>query len=147
MRMTHVAYRGGAQIVNDLLAGHVQAAMMGIGPVAAHIRAGKVRGYAVTSAHRFSALPDIPTMAEAGIPGLELRQWFGVAAPKGVPNDIIKRLNKEINSAINQPEVRALIVQQGIEPANSPPDAFTAIYAEDNRLYKDLAIRFGIKIE
>lgn len=145
--MTHVPYRGGALATNDALSGTLQMVVLGVGPLAPHIASGKLRGYAVTTAKRFQTIPGVPSLAELGIDGIDLSQWFGVATVKGTPAAIVKRLNEEINAAAATPEVRELMLKQGIEPAALPPDGFAKAYAADNALYKSLAEKFGIKLE
>jgi tripartite-type tricarboxylate transporter receptor subunit TctC len=147
IRMAHVPYRGGAQATNDALSGTLQLVVLGVGPLAPHIKAGKLRGYAVTTAKRFPTIPDVPALGELGIDGIDLSQWFGVATVKGTPPAIVRRLNEEINAALAAPEVRDLMLNQGIAPEALPADAFAKAYAADNALYKSLADKFGIKIE
>lgn len=147
IKMAHVPYRGGAQATNDALSGTLQMVVLGVGPLAPHIKAGKLRGYAVTTAKRFQTIPDVPSLADLGIDGIDLSQWFGVATTKGTPPEIVKRLNEEINAALEAPEVRELMLNQGIAPEALPPDAFAKAYAADNALYKSLADKFGIKVE
>lgn len=147
IKMAHVPYRGGAQATNDALSGTLQMVVLGVGPLAPHIKAGKLRGYAVTTAKRFPTIPDVPSLAELGFEGIDLSQWFGVATVKGTPPEIVKRLNAEINTALVAPEVRDLMLNQGIAPESLPSDAFASVYAADNKLYQSLADKFGIKIE
>lgn len=147
IKMAHVPYRGGAQVVNDALAGVIQMAVSGVGPLAPHLKAGKLRGYAVTTTKRFPTIPDVPTLAELGFDGVDLSQWFGVATVKGTPPAIVKRLNEEINAALAAPEVQQLVLSQGLVADALPSDAFAKIYAADNALYKGLADKFGIKVE
>ena len=145
--MAHVPYRGGAQATSDALSGVIQMVISGVGPLAPHIKAGKLNGYAVTSSKRFSTIPDVPTLAELGFEGVDLSQWFGVATVKGTPPALIKRLNEEINAALATPEIQQLMLSQGVVAEALPADAFGKAYAADNALYKSLADKFGIKIE
>lgn len=147
IKMAHVPYRGGAQATNDVLSGTLQMVVLGVGPLAPHIKTGKLRGYAVTTTRRFPTIPDVPTLAELGFDGVDLSQWFGVATVKGTPPAIVKRLNAEINAALAAPEIRQLLLSQGLTAETLPADAFAKVYAADNALYKSLADKFGIKIE
>lgn len=147
IKMAHVPYRGGAQATNDVLSGTLQMVVLGVGPLAPHIKTGKLRGYAVTTTRRFPTIPDVPTLAELGFDGVDLSQWFGVATVKGTPPAIVKRLNAEINAALAAPEIRQLLLSQGLSGEALPADAFAKVYAADNALYKSLADKFGIKIE
>ncbi len=146
-KIAHVPYRGGAQVTNDVLSGTLQLAVSGVGPLAPHIKAGKLRGYAVTTAKRFPTIPDVPTLAELGFDGIDLSQWFGVATVKGTSPEIVKRLNEEINAALAAPEVQQLMLSQGLTAEALPADAFAKVYAADNALYQSLADKFGIKLQ
>jgi tripartite-type tricarboxylate transporter receptor subunit TctC len=110
--MVHVPYRGGAPALNDLLAGQVQ--VMFITPLVSieHIKAGKLRGLAVTSEIRWQELPDIPTMGDS-VPGFEASQWFGVGAPKNTPAAIVDKLNIEINASLADPKIKARLTELG----------------------------------
>ncbi|MGD9920509.1 MAG: Bug family tripartite tricarboxylate transporter substrate binding protein [Pseudorhodoplanes sp.] len=146
-KIAHVPYRGGAQVTKDVLGGVIQLAVSGVGPLAPHIKAGKLRGYAVTTTTRFPTIPDVPTLAELGFDGVDLSQWFGVATVKGTPPAIVGRLNEEINAALAAPEIQQLMLSQGLTATALPADAFARAYAADNALYKSLADKFGIKVE
>lgn len=146
-KIAHVPYRGGAQVTNDVLSGTLQLAVSGVGPLVPHIKSGKLRGYAVTTAKRFPAIPDVPTLAELGYDGVDLSQWFGVATVKGTPPTIVKRLNEDINAALASPEIQKLMLSQGLVSEALPPDAFAKVYAADNALYRSLAAKFGIRLE
>jgi tripartite-type tricarboxylate transporter receptor subunit TctC len=147
IKMAHVPYRGGAQATKDALSGVIQMVVSGVGPLAPHIKAGKLNGYAVTTTKRFPTIPEVPTLAELGFDGIDLSQWFGVATVKGTPPAIVKRLNAEINEALVTPEMQQLMLAQGLAAEALPSDAFAKAYAADNALYKSLADKFGIKIE
>src|SRR5262249_50086032 len=129
----HVPYRGAAQAAQDLMGGQVNVMFdvvaLAIGPV----KAGKMRALAVAASHRIAALPEIPTMAEAGLP-LEMSAWFGLMAPAGTPPSVIAWLNREANAVFSDPEIRERYVSQGAEFPLGTPDAFGAhIAAEFNK--------------
>jgi tripartite-type tricarboxylate transporter receptor subunit TctC len=147
IKMAHVPYRGGAQATKDAVAGVIQMVVSGVGPLAPHIKAGKLTGYAITASQRFPSIADVPTLSELGFDGIDLNQWFGVATVKGTPAAIVKRLNAEINSVLATPEIQQLMVNQGLVAEQLPPEAFAKLYAADNALYQSLANKFGIKIE
>jgi tripartite-type tricarboxylate transporter receptor subunit TctC len=147
IKMAHVPYRGGAQATKDAVAGVIQMVVSGVGPLAPHIKAGKLTGYAITASQRFPSIADVPTLSELGFDGIDLNQWFGVATVKGTPPAIVKRLNAEINSVLATPEIQQLMVNQGLVAEQLPPEAFAKLYAADNALYQSLANKFGIKIE
>ena len=110
--MVHVPYRGGAQALSDLMAGHVQAAFMGPAASIALIRSGKIRALAVTSNARAAVLPEVPTISEV-VPGYEASQWFGVVAPKNTPSEIIDKLNTLINEGLADAQVKAILADLG----------------------------------
>ena len=122
--IVHIPYKGGAPAATDLIAGHVPMMFeMGYAAIPS-IKAGKVRALAVTSAQRLALLPDVPTMAEAGLPGFESYNWQGVVAPAGTPREIVERLNREINAILAKPEQREAIAATGSQVAGGTPEEF-----------------------
>jgi len=119
---THVPYRGGAQAITDLMRNEVQFMFYHYLPLLPHIRDGKLRALAITSAKRIDALPDVPTMQEAGVPDFEVSAWFGVYAPARTPDDIVGALNTTIRRIIDTPTVQASLIRQGIDPVAGTPD-------------------------
>ncbi len=115
---THIPYRGGAQAIIDLLRGEVQFMFYHYLPLLPYIQEGKLRALAITSAARISALPDVPTMAEAGIPDFEVSAWFGVYAPAKTPPEIVRQLHDAIARVIHSPPVRQSLIAQGIDPVS-----------------------------
>jgi len=146
VKTTHVPYKG-ADALNDLLAGRVQFMFATIPSVIAHVRGGGLRALAVTSRKRSAALPDIPTMAEAGVPNLVTGAWFGMFAPKGTPRAIVATLNKAIGDAVNKPEVRARMSQQGAEPMRLAPEAFGKFVVAEYEQWKPVVISSGARID
>lgn len=126
INVVHVPYKGGAPAVADLLGGQVQA-MFGALPLQLpHIKAGKMRALGVTSAKRSPQLPDVPTLAESGVPGFEVTLWQGVCAPAAVPKPILSKLNADTVKALNMPDLRQRLAEQGVEAAPSTPADFAA---------------------
>ena len=113
VKMTHVPYKGSAPSITAVLGGQVSLLFGTMADVVTHIRAGKLRALAVTSARRTPALPDVPTMIEAGVPGYEATAWFGVFAPAATPNDLVVKLNQDIGHILQMPDVLERISQQG----------------------------------
>jgi tripartite-type tricarboxylate transporter receptor subunit TctC len=122
--IVHIPYKGGAPAASDLIAGHLPMMFeMGYAAVPS-IKAGKIRALAVTSSRRIPLLPEVPTMAEAGLPGFECYNWQGVVAPAGTPRAVIERLNRELNAILALPAQREAIAATGSEPAGGSPEAF-----------------------
>jgi tripartite-type tricarboxylate transporter receptor subunit TctC len=124
--MVHVPYKGSGPALTDLMAGQVSVMFDNLPSSMPYIRAGRLRAIAVTTRDRFAALPDVPTIAESGVPGYEAIAWFGMVAPAAVPRDVIMRLNAEINRAVRLPEVQERFAQQGAIPEPITPEAFGA---------------------
>jgi tripartite-type tricarboxylate transporter receptor subunit TctC len=123
--IVHVPYRGGGQLIGDLLAGQVPLGLIGLPPTLPHIKAGKLKVFAVTARTRSSSLPDVPTVEEAGLPGYETIQWFGPVAPAGTPKPVIDRLYAEFVKALKHPAVVERLGKAGLEIAPSAsPEAY-----------------------
>jgi len=146
-RMMHVPYKGSAQSLYDLVGGHIQASFNIVAPSLPHIKAGKVRALAVTTARRVPTLPEVQTIAEAGLPGYENATWSGIGAPAGTPAAIVERMNKEIVSALQMPEVRASFQSQGSEPIGGTPERFRDYLRAEIVKYGKLVRSAGIKPE
>jgi tripartite-type tricarboxylate transporter receptor subunit TctC len=116
IKLTHVPYRGTAPALNDLLGGYIQLMFSDLGPALPLINAGKLRALAVTSAHRFASLPDVPPMADAGVPGFNAAAWQGVIAPGQTPKDILNKLNAELNAIVALEDVRSRLTDLGMIP-------------------------------
>ena len=124
--MTHVPYKGSAQALPDLLGGQVQLTFDNMPSMLPHVKAGKLRALAVTSSKRSPAMPDLPTIAEAGVAGYEASSWFGVLAPAGTPSAIVTKLNGEIVRILGLPEIKERLSSQGAEPVGNSPEQFAA---------------------
>jgi tripartite-type tricarboxylate transporter receptor subunit TctC len=135
--MVHVPYKGLAPALADLLSGEVQLMFSSMVAIVPHIKAGKLRAIAVTGKKRSPLLPEVPTIAESGLPGYEAGSWYGILAPAGTPRDIVMKLNAEIVKALKQPEVRERLASEGAEAIGGTPEEFAAhIKAELTRLGK-----------
>ncbi|MDQ6882269.1 MAG: tripartite tricarboxylate transporter substrate binding protein [Pseudomonadota bacterium] len=124
--MTHVPYKGSGPATVDLLSGHVQLSMPNILTVMPHIKAGTLRALGVTGPRRAGALPDVPTIAQAGLPGYESVQWYGVLAPTGTAAAVVNKLQTEIVRAVQSPEIQAAMASEGADPVGSSADEFAA---------------------
>lgn len=135
--MTHVPYKGGGPALIDLVAGHVQTGFVNILESLPQVKAGRLRALAVTSPVRSPVAPDVPTVAEAGVPGYEVTQWSGVMGPAGLPKAIVTKLNGEIERILAKPQVRDRLAGDGAQPGGGPPERFGAfIKAEINKWAK-----------
>jgi tripartite-type tricarboxylate transporter receptor subunit TctC len=121
----HVPYKGTTPGLTDLLSGTINAMMINVLTAMPHIRSGKLRALGVTGLKRLPDLPEVPTIAEAGVPGYEATNWYGLLAPAKTPMPIIQRLHAEVVKALDVPEVRAHIAADGAEPVGNTPDEFT----------------------
>jgi tripartite-type tricarboxylate transporter receptor subunit TctC len=124
--MTHVPYKGGGPAITDLIAGHVPSFIAVISTAVPHVQSGKVRALGVTGAKRADALPEVPTIAEAGVKGFDANNWYGVLVPAKTPRPIINRLNKEVVAVLNMPDVKKILFASGLDAAPSTPEAFGA---------------------
>ena len=143
----HVPYRGSSGARNDVLAGQVQMMFDAITTMAPNVKAGQVRALATTGEKRSTVLPDVPTVAEAGVPGYETTIWLGIMAPKGTPQAIVDKLNAEIRKAINQPAVKEIWANQGAVPMAMSPAEFGAFLEKDIGKWAGVVKTANIKIE
>lgn len=131
VRMTHVPYKGDVPAIQDVMAGHVDFMFAPTAPILPHIEAGKLRALAVATAARVPTLPNVPTMAEAGVPNFEAEQWQGVFAPAGTPAPVVQRLNAEINRALQEADVKAQLARLGIKVVGGPPERLAQMQKAD----------------
>jgi tripartite-type tricarboxylate transporter receptor subunit TctC len=124
--MTHIPYKGSPPALADLMGGQVQLMFDNLPTSLPHVKAGKLKALAVTTAKRIPALPDVPTVAESGLPGFETGSWFGLLAPAGTPKEIVAKLDAEIRKMVRSPELREKLIQQGAEPVGMGSEEFAA---------------------
>jgi tripartite-type tricarboxylate transporter receptor subunit TctC len=146
-QITHVPYKGGAPMMADLVAGQIQMALETSPSAAPHVRAGKVRALAVTSAKRSPAYPGVPTLSEAGVKGYDMITWFALMAPHGTPQPVIERMHKELQAALAAPDVKAKFDQQGVTPGNMPPSVLAGFIREETRKWSRIVKESGAKVE
>jgi tripartite-type tricarboxylate transporter receptor subunit TctC len=147
VQLTHVPYRGTEKSVIDLMEGRIEVLFGTISPSLPLIRAGKVRALATTGETRNAQLPELPTLAEAGLPGYEAGLWSGFVFPAGVSPAIVARLNAETNAVVADPEVAALLMKQGVEPRSGTPEMLAARIKDDLVKWRDLVVKAGIKAQ
>jgi len=132
----HIPYKGGGPVMTDLLGNQVDASFMNINTALPQIKAGKLRALAITSARRSPVQPDVPTLDELGIKGVQVYSWQAVAAPKGLPADIKAKLHAGVVAALNAPDVKAKLLEQGFEIVGNTPEQFTAFQAAEFERWK-----------
>src|SRR5215467_13577079 len=146
-QLTHVPYKSSAKSVIDLISGRIEMQFATIAPTLANIRAGQLRALAVTGRKRSDALPDVPTLDEAGIKGYEATLWFALVGPAGLPAAIAAKLNQEAIDILNSAEMKEALAQQGLVPDSSTPDALTAQIRTDIAKWRDVIAKAGITAE
>jgi tripartite-type tricarboxylate transporter receptor subunit TctC len=139
-KVQHVPYKGGSAAITDLMSGNVQVLMVSILETSAYVKAGKLKGLAVTSKVRSPAMPDVPTMVEAGITGAESGSWIGFLAPTGTPKDIIDKIVAGVKEVVAMPEVSQQLIGQGAVPMSSTPAQFAELIANDRKRYARIII-------
>ena len=143
--IVHVPFKGSGQSVISSLAGEIAANFPSVPTAIPYIKAGKLRGLGVTMAKRTAALPDVPSIAEAGVPGYEATQWVGMLAPAGTPRPIIDRLNQEMVKLLKSPDVRDRLIADGADPAPTTPEEFGAYIKSETEKWTKVIKAAGIK--
>jgi tripartite-type tricarboxylate transporter receptor subunit TctC len=147
VKIVQVAYRGSGPAAVDALAGQIPLAVTDLPAALPHIRAGKLIAFSVTSAQRVPALPDVPTVAEAGLPGYDSVGWFGIVAPAATPDAVVNKLNAAIVEALNDPTIQTTIRGLGVEPAPTTPKAFGDYIKSETVKWGQVIRTAGIKLE
>jgi tripartite-type tricarboxylate transporter receptor subunit TctC len=145
--IAHVPYKGGAAGITDLMAGRVQLMLESTNSITPYAKAGRVRGLAVSGPKRSEALPDIPTLAEAGVPGYEATTWTGIVAPVGMPKAIVAQLNKEITQMVASPGFREKVIAIGSDPMSGTSEQFGEFIRKEHAKWADVIKRSGAKID
>jgi tripartite-type tricarboxylate transporter receptor subunit TctC len=147
LKATHVPYRSGRQAITDLIRGEVQFMFYHYLPLLAHIAEAKLCALAITSSKRIAALPDVPTMVEAGVPGFEVTAWFGVYAPANLPSPLAAGLHAAISGIMNSPEVKKSLVAQGIDPVGGSPDDLLALTRAERARWAKVVEASGARLQ
>jgi tripartite-type tricarboxylate transporter receptor subunit TctC len=147
VELNHVPYRTSSQAILDLAEGRIDITFGVLGTLLPLIKENRIRALAVTTAHRVDDLPDVPTMAEAGVPGFEASLWFAIVAPSALPAPLVARLNREINAIVTEPEVKKALAQQAIQVETATPEKLREIIREDIEKWRAIALKLGIKPE
>ena len=146
-RMTHIAYKGIAPAITALLADEVQFSLVPIAVGMPHARSGKLRALGVAGLTRSSAVPELPTIAEAGLPGFEVIGWWGLLAPAKTARSTVELLNRDLRAALDLPDVRRTLLDQGMDPAGGTPERFAALIKEDMEKWGEIGRRLGVKLD
>jgi len=146
-KIVHVPYKGQGMALIDVVAGQVSLMMANVISALPHVRSARLRALGVTGSKRTTVAPDIPTIAEAGVPGYEVLQWYGVLAPAATPREIIGRLHGVIAHAVQDPKIRERIVADAGEPVGNTPDEFSAILRADYKKWGDVIRKAGIRVD
>jgi tripartite-type tricarboxylate transporter receptor subunit TctC len=147
IKTQHVPYKGANQALTDIISGNVELYMSSVPTLIQHIKNGKVRALAVTSANRTDDLPNVPTINESGYKGFNAVTWFGLLAPAGTPKDIVARLNAEFNKALQQPALRKRLGDEGADPAGGTPEQFASLIKDDIPRWGKIVKDSGAKVD
>ena len=149
VKMLHVPYKGAGQAIPDLLAGQTSVSFDTTGTIITHVRSGKLRALAIAAPKRFPALRDVPTTAEAGLPGFEMSTWIGLFAPADTPGPIVQKLHSDIAAALREPALRSKLIDSigADESTTATPEEFAAMFRKDLVRYRKLVAAIGLKLE
>jgi len=147
VKLMHVPYKGIGNALPDMLAGRLQAMSISLGSAAPYLKTGQIRPLAAAAKERLASLPDVPTSAQAGLPGWEMSAWFAVFAPRGTPSDVSRFLNRHLQSAIDDPKVRQRLLDLGTEPGGGSLESTAERLRADYKLWGQVIRDAGIKLE
>jgi len=143
----HVPYKGGSAAMTDMIGGSAECSFQNLGAVSGHVKGGRLKAIAVTSSKRTPVFPDVPTMAEAGLPNFEVYSWQAVAGPKGLPKDVTAKLHAAIVAALNAPDTKARFDAQGFDVVANTPDQFNTFLNAEIGMWKKVVETGGIKAD
>ena len=146
-KMVHIPYKGAGPLMVDLIAGQVDLAFDGMGTSSTQIKAGRLIPLAITSAKRNAVLPNVPTVAEAGVPGYEVRTWYALWALKGTPKEIKDHMYRDVVAAMNQPDLKRIWAEQGADPGGMPPDEFGKLIHSEIQKWAKVVQDAGAKVD
>jgi tripartite-type tricarboxylate transporter receptor subunit TctC len=145
IKAVHVPYKGIAPAVNDLLGGNVQMMFAGISTILQHVKSGKLVAIAIASPKRNPQLPDVPTVAESGLPGFDVTSWYGIVTRAGTPPEIIRKLQRDMAEALQAEDVKARLASLGLEPVGNTPEQFDALIKAESRKWNDIMRKANIQ--
>jgi tripartite-type tricarboxylate transporter receptor subunit TctC len=147
INIVHVPYKGTGPALNDTVGGQVQMIFGSVATALQYVKSGRLRPLAVTTPKRIAAAPDVPTVAESGYPGWEVTNWHGLVGPKGLPKEIVQRLNKEVNVAVHSPDMVKVLSGDGLEPAGGTPEDLAALLKAEVARWAQVVKRANIKLD
>ncbi|HET7763659.1 MAG TPA: tripartite tricarboxylate transporter substrate binding protein [Burkholderiales bacterium] len=147
VRLVHVPYKGVNLAMNDVLSGRIQLVVIGVPATVPHIKAGKLRALAIVAPQRSPVLPDVPTVAEAGLPQFEVTTWYGILAPAGTPRPIVMRLNAELGKVMHAPELKDRLDALATDPVTSTPEEFAALIKREIAKWAEVVRDAGLKAD
>ena len=147
IKMNHVPYKGTGPALTDTIAGQTQVLFSSTATALAHVKSGRLKAIGVTTAKRIPALPDVPTVAESGLPGYEVVLWHGLIGPKGLPKAVVDRINSDVNKSLHQKETADKLESDGVAPAGGTPEQFGAQIKKEIGVWKKVAADAGVKAE
>jgi len=147
IKVTHVPYKGSGPALNDTIGGSVQMILGSVATALQHVKSGRLRALAVTTPRRIAAAPDVPTVGESGYPSYEVTNWHGLVGPKGVPKDVVARLNKEANEALKSKDAEKVLAGDGLEPAGGSSDEFAVILKNEVARWSQVVKQAGVKLD
>ena len=147
VQMVHVPYKGGAPAVTAVISGEADVLFIVLPPILPHVKAGRLKAIAMGSRERHALLPEVPTVIESGLPGFEVRQWYGLLAPAGTPRDVVARLHAAVERIVNLPETSKRIIDTGSDPSATTPAEFEAMIREDTVRWAKVAKASGATAE
>jgi tripartite-type tricarboxylate transporter receptor subunit TctC len=146
-RLVHVPYKGVNLAMNDVLAGSIHLVVIGVPAAAPHIKSGRLRALGVIAPQRLPALPEVPTVAEAGLPDFEVTTWYGVLAPAGTPRPVVARLNAELVKILYSPDMKDKLNAMGTDPVTSTPEEFAAYLRQETAKWANVVLKAGLKAD
>jgi tripartite-type tricarboxylate transporter receptor subunit TctC len=147
VKLVHVPYKGIGNALPDMISGRVQVMSMSLGSARPYLKSGQIRPLAAGAKHRVAGLPEVPTSAEAGMPGWEMSAWFGIFAPRDTSPDIMRVLNGKLQEVIDEPKARQRLLEIGAEPVGGSVESFSERFRSDFRMWGQVIKESGIKLE
>ncbi len=138
LHIVHIPYRGTGSLIPDLISGNVAMAFPNLPSAWPLVQSGKLKALGVTTAKRSAAAPQVPTIAEAGVPGYDMSTWYGLIGPAGLPADVVQRLNKELNAVLQDPQMRSKLIAQGVDPVTGTPEEFGQFIQKETKAWAAL---------